>query len=571
MDHRAMELSMSSVFKSSPHCLPSSDGAFVATVYVSSLVIRATASLDTIRSIRLDPAFCARVTTLRWSPGDTRQPSRILVADNDTIRVWDIDNPKWSAAITSISTALGPPSAIHFSPDARSVLIHSAFNLHLKLHSLQDGHTVTIPSPKCPGPAGTTFHPRTGHLALLTRPSSKDLISLHEASTGRWAMVKCWDVGGGTVDVKGVKWSACGRWLLVWDSVAAGGSLSVYTADGALYRTYDGGREGWGSGLGARLVEWSPCGQRLAVGDCDKTVTLLSTSTFSPQAYLTHPITLKPSTLSPSPSIWTESAEHTFTLAFPLSTDGIQPDQRPSLPIHLLTAAPQATSTTLPGIDILSFSPTSIHPTTVDSEASPETLLATHSTHTPTTLFIWSVTPARASLRDVLVFWDPVRSVRWDHSGRWLLIRCAPKVEDQKWRGAYVLDTWETGGEGPEAVTTEGFDGVGSVDVQWLGQDAYDSRDSSKVPWLFLDDGKHFSIRTVPSVGGDAMDAAGGDPLNGAERHHLLHRFEDDEIDWQDTGDDPNMADGDDHDDTFHHLHQRHVQPPGRTRVPTVS
>ena len=100
-------------------------------------------------------------------------------------------------------------------------------------------------------------------------------------------MVKTVSVPSGMVDAQGLKWSPDGRWLAIWDAPSAGYRVCVYTADGHLYREYNGPAMGDAPGLGIRSVEWSPRGDFLAIGGFDRRVTFLSTRTVSFKAKLT--------------------------------------------------------------------------------------------------------------------------------------------------------------------------------------------------------------------------------------------------------------------------------------------
>ncbi len=301
-------------FAASRHCAPSPDGLFIATLYASNLVIRSRETLEVVRTIRLDPRYSARVTILQWASAitppdikDARTGSqdlrtndeplarcrRILIADPDRVQIYDLTNPCWSVIIDSITAGLGPSSAIQFSRDANSILIFSALQVHLKIHSLDSGSSVKIPSPKfsvpchstssatsrtSPNGQGHDFRPRTGHLLLLTRPAARDVLSIHEPHS--WTVIQCWEPG--TVDAQGLRWSPHGRWIAVWDSVAGGGKVYIFTAEGGLYRTWSGWVEDEGKnevGMGARSVEWSSDGEALAVGDWEGRVTLLNSST----------------------------------------------------------------------------------------------------------------------------------------------------------------------------------------------------------------------------------------------------------------------------------------------------
>jgi hypothetical protein len=121
---------------------------------------------------------------------------------------------------------------------------------------------------------GFGYRPCTSHFALLTRPATHDVVSVHCHTTYRTVVKFTLP----TMDAQGLKWSPCGRWIAVWDSASSGYKVLIYTADGHLFRT----REKPCEGLGIKTVEWSPASEFLVVGSYDGKISFLSTYTFSP-------------------------------------------------------------------------------------------------------------------------------------------------------------------------------------------------------------------------------------------------------------------------------------------------
>lgn len=127
---------------------------------------------------------------------------------------------------------------------------------------------------------GFGYRPCTSHFAILTRSSTRDVVSIHQNTTYRISSTFTLP----TLDAQGLRWSPCGRWLAIWDSAASGYKVLVYTADGHLYRTHEKPCEG----LGVKTVEWSPSGDFLTVGSYDGKLCFLSNYTFSPVRILTY-------------------------------------------------------------------------------------------------------------------------------------------------------------------------------------------------------------------------------------------------------------------------------------------
>lgn len=103
-----------------------------------------------------------------------------------------------------------------------------------------------------------------------------------------------------TIDAQGLCWSPDGRWLVIWESASQGHKILVYTADGHLYRTWNGPipvceeDADIEMGAGIKLFEWSKNGALLAVGDYGKRVTLLATPSFTESMSIIHTSVVQP-------------------------------------------------------------------------------------------------------------------------------------------------------------------------------------------------------------------------------------------------------------------------------------
>ncbi len=287
--------------------IPSLDGAFVASLSATSLELRSILNLETVRLVPLDAQFASRVSLIRWSlqrPNETRAgasglspsgthpvqnpqessslngshrypkaPLRILLSDDKTVHIWDAYDEQWSAKIDGAGGGVGKVANAEFSHNGDEVLVFSEFGVKVTAWSLKSSRSVEIRDPKFSN-RGFGYRPRTGHLALLTRPAAHDIITLHAPTN--YKLVETFTLP--TVDAQGLKWSPDGRWIAVWEAASIYKVL-LYTADGHLYRTYSGYSEKDTIGLGIKTVDWSPQGNFLAIGDYDNRVVLLSTVT----------------------------------------------------------------------------------------------------------------------------------------------------------------------------------------------------------------------------------------------------------------------------------------------------
>lgn len=163
---------------------------------------------------------------------------------------------------------------VEFGRTKEEVICFSDFGSKVTVWRLNSGKSVEIRDPKF-SHKGYGFRPVTGLFALLSRPGPQDILTLH--APGSYAVVKT--VVLPTVDAQGMKWSLDGRWIVVWDTASVGFRVYIFTADGNLYRIYNGDGADEGLGLGIKCVEWSPKGDYLAIGGHDRRVTVLSTRT----------------------------------------------------------------------------------------------------------------------------------------------------------------------------------------------------------------------------------------------------------------------------------------------------
>jgi hypothetical protein len=178
--------------------------------------------------------------------------------------------------------------------------VFSEFGLKVSVFNLRTQRSVDISSPKFyhAGVAmkGFSYRLKTGNLALLTRSGGKDVVSVHVKDSLDVLRSWCPD----TIDAQGVCWSADGRWLVVWESPSQGRRICVYTADGHLFKCWNGPvhisdeDSDISLGAGIKLLDWSRDGALVAVGDFSRRVTILSAPAFTETTSLFHTTTVKP-------------------------------------------------------------------------------------------------------------------------------------------------------------------------------------------------------------------------------------------------------------------------------------
>ena len=198
-----------------------------------------------------------------------------MLANDEVVRVYEVDNSQWKAVINGAASGLVEIANVVFGSNEDEVLVFSDFGVKVTIWSLINSRGAEIRDPK-PGES-YGYRPTTGHLAILTRESAHDTLMLlppgaHQASQS---------IELPTTDAQGVKWSPDGRWLAIWDAASSGFRVLIYMADGHLFRTYEGGQTSENIGLGIKSLAWHPDAAFLVVGDCEDHATLLAKNTVS--------------------------------------------------------------------------------------------------------------------------------------------------------------------------------------------------------------------------------------------------------------------------------------------------
>ena len=240
-----------------------------------------------LRTLKLPISFSTRCKYIRWLPywakrlqndhdqqdGPVSSP-RLLLVDEDTVLIYDTGDSHWHAEISGASSNTGRIANAEFGYTADEVLIFSDFSIKATIWSLNTSRGVEVRDPKFPS-SGHSFRPQSGHLAILTRPMTRDVVLVIAPFTRE--LIHSFTLA--TVDAQGLQWSPDGRWLATWDASSAGFAVYVYTADGYLFKRYNGGQDADHIGLGVRRIEWEPSGKYLIVGSYENEITLLDTKT----------------------------------------------------------------------------------------------------------------------------------------------------------------------------------------------------------------------------------------------------------------------------------------------------
>ncbi|KAI0887286.1 uncharacterized protein GGS22DRAFT_107131 [Annulohypoxylon maeteangense] len=415
----------SKALQSSPHSCPSPDGELIATLLPSSIVIRTIISLDVLRTIKLPQDLTTGVTTsFLWSPSSTR----ILVAITDQIHVFSARSGDFHGVIR-IPPSIGRSTFIDFGATDHEVCIWSPFGIKLTLINLTSSKAVEITNPKFYSAAtatkGISFRPKTKHLALLTRTSGKDMISIH--SPGTRELQRSWYPD--TIDAQGLVWTADGRWLVVCESSAQSPRVLFYTSDGHIFKDWNGPllHAPQDMGLlstGVKAFTLSPDCRLAAVANSSPCICILNTPSMVEAMRLHHPQVIQP---KDTLQIWQE--QNTLPNTGSISSPGFIKATQAVTPQW---TTPNNLQEPTSGCNLVKF----------DCSSS---LLATRLEDAPGTIWIWDL--PSSDLRAVLMYHANVTKLEWHPvHPELLLMRC-----DGDRYGSLVF-AWDPLSQGPRSI-----------------------------------------------------------------------------------------------------------------------
>ncbi|KAF3309700.1 hypothetical protein TWF173_010680 [Orbilia oligospora] len=400
-----MEEEVSPAFKSSftQGSYPSPDGTLIASIQGSCLVLQDASTGEVKRTTQLSNEV-STINFLKWSspplslpvvegdenksnvlPSTSPSPSRILVADDQVIEVFDAHDEDWKA---TLNPGFGGIKYVDFAADADEVLVLSEFGLKVTIWSLKANFHVDLQHPKF-GAKGFGYRPGTNHFALLTRPVAHDMLNLYSPES--YTPIKSIELP--TIDAQALKWSPNGRWIAILESASAGYRVLLYTANGHMFRTH----EQPCVGLGLRTMEWSSDGDFLVLGGYDGSVIFLNNFLFNKVVEMRHTIEIK----LMATDVWSEElsvlGERHYTLITP--------------PVSL------------PTVDSLASDPVPKIGVSVISFCADGTLVATKDERMPNSIWVWSL-ESLAPLA-ILVQLSQVKAIQWHPSrGDLLAVVC---------------------------------------------------------------------------------------------------------------------------------------------------
>ncbi|KAI0131663.1 hypothetical protein F4776DRAFT_655169 [Hypoxylon sp. NC0597] len=456
----------SKTFQSSPHSLPSPDGELIATLLPLNIVVRTIKTLEVARTIKLPTDLTSGVTSFSWSPFSTR----VLVTAVDQVHVFSVTDSAFHGTI-NIPSSVARSTFIDFGATDHEVCIWSPFGIKLTIVNFTSSKVVEIANPKfyhaASATRGCSFRASTHHLALLTRSSGKDMISIHSPKTRE--IERSWFPD--TIDAQGLAWTPDGKWLVVWESSAQSPRVILYTSDGHTFKDWRGPLPhashdmGLQYGAGVRTVTLSPDGRLTAIANGSTCICILNAPSMVEIMRLHHPQVVQP---KDTLQIWQEQG----TLP---NTGGV------SVPVFVRASqavTPQWTTLSSPqepisGCNFAKF----------DCSSS---LLATRLDDAPGTIWIWDI--PSFDLRAVLMYHANVTKLEWHPmQPELLLLRC----EGESY-GSIVF-VWDPLSNGPRSINTaRQFPGTpsGKTYATWL-------RTNTESATIFLTDNSTCMIASL--------------------------------------------------------------------------
>lgn len=263
-----------------------------------TLNVREIKSLHKVKELALSRDFAGPVISLQWSPSS----KLILVASANEIHVFSALEGEQDFRATIRNPA--PPAAklayVGFGASDTDVCVCASMGLKFAVFNLASSRAVEVANPKFHTAAavrkGFCFRTGSQHLAVISRTSGRDMISVHHPKTKK--LQRSWFPD--TVDAQGISWSPDGKWLVTWESSAHGHKVLFYTPDGNLFKTWSGPQSLTPTdadiplGPGVRLLEFSADAMNLAIGDSSRRMCIINMTSANESLRLLHPNSIVP-------------------------------------------------------------------------------------------------------------------------------------------------------------------------------------------------------------------------------------------------------------------------------------
>ncbi|KAL0252943.1 hypothetical protein I308_102336 [Cryptococcus tetragattii IND107] len=267
---------------------------FLAVAHQNRIIVRSTSTLQIVRTwecilsseaqvaLSKESGFSSSVAgatseifsidTLQWS-GDSMY---LLVHSREAKMAWVYGVAQEGEAARVAGMGVEGLSKVEWGKSDREVLAWTEIDSRLYIYSLSSGETRFIHNVK-PNPDGYTYSPDSRYLAVTEKHLGKDCIGVYDILDG-YSLLRHFPLL--TIDVQGISWSPCGRYIAAWDSPLSY-SLHIHSAIGPHLTHFSPSSPTFAlapnevQGLGLRTLAWAPGGRWIAVGGWDGKVRIV--------------------------------------------------------------------------------------------------------------------------------------------------------------------------------------------------------------------------------------------------------------------------------------------------------
>lgn len=267
---------------------------FLAVAHQNRIIVRSTSTLQVVRTWECtlpsestifrskEPCVASSATeatseafiidTLQWS-GDS---TYLLVHSKEAKMAWVYGVAQEGEAAHVGGMGVEGLSKVEWGKGNREVLAWTEIDSRLYIYSLSSGETRLIQNVK-PTADGYTYSPDSRYLAVTEKHLGKDYIGVYDILDG-YNLLRHFPLL--TVDVQGVSWSPCGKYIAAWD-LPLSYSLHIHSAIGPHLTHLNPSSPAFSlapnetPGLGLRTLAWAPGGRWIAVGGWDGKVRIV--------------------------------------------------------------------------------------------------------------------------------------------------------------------------------------------------------------------------------------------------------------------------------------------------------